>query len=70
MRGGFVEITGTQVTILAEEALPVEELNAERLDQEVLTYQMLRDAAKDEVERMRMDAAIGRLEELKGSLRL
>jgi F-type H+-transporting ATPase subunit epsilon len=70
VRGGFVEITLSTVTILAEEAVAVEEVTPEMIDEEVLHYQMLRDASTDGTERARFDASIGRLEELKASLKL
>ena len=70
VRGAFAEITATTVTILAEEALAFEELTAERIDEEILHLQMLRDASSDGLVRGRHDASISRLEELKGSLRL
>ena len=40
--GGFVEVTGTKVTILAERVLPVEELTSAQIDEEILQLQMLR----------------------------
>jgi F-type H+-transporting ATPase subunit epsilon len=70
VRGGFVEITATTVTILAEDALTFDELSPERIEEEILRFQMTRDASSDGAVRAQADAAIGRLEELKGTLRL
>jgi F-type H+-transporting ATPase subunit epsilon len=70
VRGGFVEITGTNVTILAEEAMAVEEVTPEAIDEEILQFQMRHDGSSDGTERARYDAAISRLEELKASLKL
>ena len=36
VRGGFVEITRTSVSVLAERALPPEELTKDRLDEEIV----------------------------------
>ena len=70
VRGGYVEITGTSVTILAEEAMAVEEVSPEMIDEEILRFQMQRDTSSDGTERARFDVSIGRLEELKASLKL
>ena len=47
VRGGFADISGTSVTVLAERALPMEELNPEVLDREILQAEMARDATQD-----------------------
>ena len=70
IRGGFVEVTGSSVTILAERVLPIEELTVEILDGEILHFAMLRDGSKDEATRAQMDIAIARLEEFKASMGL
>ncbi|MGH1569505.1 ATP synthase F1 subunit epsilon [Methylobacterium sp. P31] len=70
VRGAFVEVTADRVTILAERVLPVEELTATKIDEEVLHLQMERDAAKTEAVRAHFDVSIGRLEEFKASLGL
>jgi F-type H+-transporting ATPase subunit epsilon len=43
IRGGFVEINATQVTVLADEAIPMTELDLAVLDQRI------RDARDDEI---------------------
>ena len=70
IQGGFAEITNTNITILAQDAVAFEEVTPELIDQEILRLQMARDATTDTIRRARADAAVGRLEELKGSLRL
>src|SRR4051812_13074932 len=60
--GGVVVITGAKVTVLAERALPVEELTRERIDKEILPLQLLRDASGDDASRSQADTAISRLE--------
>jgi F-type H+-transporting ATPase subunit epsilon len=70
VQGGFAEITNTHITILTQEALAFDEVTPELIDQEILRLQMGRDATSDGILRARADAAISRLEELKGNLRL
>jgi len=70
VRGGVAEITGAEITVFAERVLPVEELTRERIDEEILHLQLVRDAATDETSRTQANVAISRLEEFKGSLRL
>jgi F-type H+-transporting ATPase subunit epsilon len=43
IRGGFAEINATQVTVLAEEAIPMTELDLAVLDQRI------KDAQEDEI---------------------
>lgn len=56
--------------MLAERVLPVEELTHERIDDEILHIQLIRDAPENEASRSQADASISRLEEFKGSLGL
>jgi F-type H+-transporting ATPase subunit epsilon len=51
--GGFADVTATNCTVLAEEALPLEELNQGEIEKEVETAQKLLDNAKDDVETIR-----------------
>src|SRR5690606_33132110 len=44
VRGGFADIGPSGLTVLAERALPAEELTQEVLDKEILHAQMLYDA--------------------------
>ncbi|TGD98906.1 ATP synthase F1 subunit epsilon [Methylobacterium nonmethylotrophicum] len=66
--GGFAEVTGERVTILAERVTPMEELNGDRLDQEIAELRLEQDSTADYARRARCDAAIRRLEEVKASL--
>lgn len=66
--GAFAEVTGDRVMILAERVLSVDEVTAERIDEEIVHLQMTRDASNDDVVRANTDVSISRLEELKGSL--
>ncbi|MEZ0170380.1 ATP synthase F1 subunit epsilon [Microvirga sp. TS319] len=68
VRGGFVEITGSRVSVLAEQALPPEELTRERLDEEIVRLETMREAMRDDRSRWEADFAIGRLEQVKTTL--
>ena len=70
VRGGYVEITGTSVTILADEAFTVEEVTPDMLDDEILRFNTLRDGSTDDMKRSQYSASISRLQELKASLAL
>jgi F-type H+-transporting ATPase subunit epsilon len=70
VRGGFVEITGTSVSVLAERALPPEELTKNRLDEEIVRLETMRDATNDDRARRETDFAISRLEQVKTTLSL
>jgi F-type H+-transporting ATPase subunit epsilon len=68
VRGGFVEITGTSVSVLAERALPPEELTRDRLDEEIVRLETMRDATNDDRARREADFAISRLEQVTTTL--
>lgn len=68
VRGGFVEITGVSVLVLAERVLPPEELTRDRLDEEIMHLETLRDATADDRARRGADFAISRLEQVKATL--
>jgi F-type H+-transporting ATPase subunit epsilon len=53
IRGGFAEIGPTKVTVLAEEAVPMTELDLAVLDQRIADAQDDEIAAKTEVERLK-----------------
>lgn len=68
VRGGFADVTDKGLTILAEHAIPLEELNAEALAQLVKNAEEdLHDAASDDAKR---DAAekLSQLKELRTAL--
>ena len=68
VRGGFADINATSVTVLAERALPVQELTPEILDREILQAEMARDATQDFAAQQAADAAIAQLREAKAAL--
>lgn len=68
VRGGFVEITGRSVSVLAERALPPEELTRDRLDEEIIRLETMREAMRDDRARREVDFAINRLEQVKTTL--
>ena len=53
IRGGFVEINPTKVTVLAEEAIPLSELDIAVLDQRIADAQEDEIAAKTDADRAR-----------------
>lgn len=68
IRGGFVEITGDSVSVLAERALPPEELTRDRLDEEIVRLETMREAMRDDRARREADFAINRLEQVRTTL--
>ena len=68
VRGGFVEIGPERVTVLAQRAMPLEELSPEKIDHEILQAEMARDATEDFDARQRADAAIAQLREARAAL--
>ena len=51
IRGGFAEINATQITVLAEEAIPMTELDLAVLDQRIKDAQEDEIAAKTDADR-------------------
>lgn len=68
IRGGFAEITGGAVTVLAERTLPPEELTRERLDEEIVRVETMRDATADDNARREADFALARLAQVRATL--
>jgi F-type H+-transporting ATPase subunit epsilon len=68
VRGGFIEISGTSVPVLTEGALPTEELTRDRLDEEIVHLETMRDATDDDRARREADFAISHLEQVKTTL--
>ncbi len=63
VRGGFADVTPSGLTILAEQAIPLEDLSAEQLAEEIRNAEEdLADAGEDHVRRR---IAEGKLNELK-----
>ena len=53
IRGGFAEINATKITVLAEEAIPMSELDLAQLDQRIVDAQEDEIAAKTQADRAR-----------------
>ncbi|MBZ6075843.1 F0F1 ATP synthase subunit epsilon [Microvirga puerhi] len=68
IRGGFADINQNGLTVLAERALPEQELTQEILDHEILTAEMHYDATTDLAAKHAAEAAIAQLREAKAAL--
>ena len=68
VRGGFTDVNQSGLTVLAERALPVEELTQEILDHEILQAEMAYDATNDSAARHAAEAAVAQLREAKAAL--
>ena len=69
VRGGFAEINGAGVTVLAERATPVEELTPDSIDAEILEMQTERDGTASFEAKQAADMIIAQLEEAKEALK-
>jgi F-type H+-transporting ATPase subunit epsilon len=68
VRGGFADVSSSGLTILAEQAIPVEELDVARIDAEIRNAQEdLADAQTDEA-RIAASEKIAQLGEVKAAL--
>ncbi|MGE0120460.1 MAG: F0F1 ATP synthase subunit epsilon [Dongiaceae bacterium] len=56
--GGFAEVTGERCTVLAEEAMPVAEIDRATVEGEIRTARDDLADARDEVERVRCESRI------------
>ena len=68
VRGGFAEITLEGLTVLAEEAMPLAELDAAALDQRVKNAEEDVADAKDDATRQRAQETLNQLRELRSVL--
>lgn len=69
VRGGFAEVTPAGLTILAEEAIPVKELDAAAITQRIRNCEQdLADADATLATRERAQAELGELKELQAAL--
>jgi F-type H+-transporting ATPase subunit epsilon len=68
IRGGFADINQNGLTVLAERALPEEELTQDILDQEILTAEMHWDATSEPAAKHAAESAIAQLREAKAAL--
>jgi F-type H+-transporting ATPase subunit epsilon len=70
VRGGFADVAAGAVTILAERAIPVEELDAGKIDAQIKSAEEdVSDATSDEARRMAKEQ-LNQLQELKAALGL
>jgi F-type H+-transporting ATPase subunit epsilon len=68
VRGGFADVNQRGLTVLAERALPEEEITQEVLDREILHAEMAVDATNDAAARNAAEATIVQLREAKAAL--
>ena len=68
IRGGFADINQNGLTVLAEKALPAEELTQDVLDREILQAEMQYDATNDLATKHAAEAAVAQLREAKAAL--
>lgn len=60
--GGFAEVTGERCTVLAEEAMPLDQIDTAKADKEMAdTRDVLKDVT-DDVERAKLEGRIATLE--------
>ena len=68
VRGGFADINQNGLTVLAERALPAEELTQEILDHEILQAEMAYDSTNDQAAKHAAESAVAQLREAKAAL--
>ena len=68
VRGGFADVNERGRTVLAERALPEEEITQEILDREILHAEMAYDSSNDPAAKHAAEAAIAQLREAKAAL--
>ena len=68
VRGGFADVSQRGLTVLAERALPEEEITQEVLDHEILQAEMAYDATLDDAAKHAAEAAIAQLREARAAL--
>src|SRR5262245_37762692 len=68
VRGGFAEVDATKVVVLAEEAIPLEDLDIEALEGRIRDAEEDLAAAKDETARTRAAEALEYLQQLRAAL--
>jgi len=70
VRGGFLDMSSLGLSILAEQAVPIEEFNADRIDAEIRDAEDdLRDAVVGESKRLASEK-LDQLRELKAALKI
>ena len=70
VRGGFADVTASGLTILAEQAIPTEEISADKLAQQIKNAEDdLRDAKADDV-RKKAETTLANLKTMQAVLRV
>ncbi|MGA3302229.1 MAG: F0F1 ATP synthase subunit epsilon [Methylovirgula sp.] len=70
VRGGFADVSPKGLTILAEQAIPLEELNAAQLDADIQNAEEEIAATRDDEIRRRATEKRDQLKELRAALKL
>ncbi len=70
VRGGFADVSPKGLTILAEQAIPLEELNAAQLDADMQSAEEEIAATRDDEMRRRATEKRDQLKELRAALKL
>jgi F-type H+-transporting ATPase subunit epsilon len=70
VRGGFADVTNTSLTLLAESAIPLAELDTARLDQEIKDVEEDVADATAEAAKKAAQERLDRLRELKAALKM
>ena len=65
IRGGFAEVDGKTVVVLAEDAIPMADFNLAQLDQRIADAEEDLVAAKTDAERARVDEQLDHLKQLR-----
>lgn len=68
VRGGFADVNQNGLTVLAERALPAEELTQDVLDHEILQAEMAWDATSEPAAKQAAESVIAQLREAKEAL--
>jgi F-type H+-transporting ATPase subunit epsilon len=68
VRGGFAEVNPTKVVVLAEEAMPLSELDAAALDQRIADTEEDLGLAKTDAERDRVASTLNDLKQLRAAI--
>jgi F-type H+-transporting ATPase subunit epsilon len=68
VRGGFADVNPQGLTILAEQAIPVEDLTADKLQQEVKVAETEANQADGDVAKASADLKVGQLKDLQKTL--
>jgi F0F1-type ATP synthase epsilon subunit len=68
VRGGFADVNQRGLTVLAERALPEEEITQEILDREILQAEMAYDSTNDPAAKHAAESAVAQLREAKAAL--